>query len=102
MRYPALTMLGWLVVSLFLLIIFRPLIKKWIRAAISKRGARQPSDRCKCGYSLGELDTARCPECGRVIHFDATPEELGLSREELERAQRKRLERRQSDGKSKS
>lgn len=40
---------------------------------------------CVCGYDLSRLDRARCPECGRVRHFDATPEELGLSDEELKR-----------------
>ena len=90
------TVLGWLVVLLVLFVILSPFVKKWIRAVVAKRDARRASDRCKCGYPLGELDIARCPECGRVSNFDATPEELGLTREELERAQRKRLERRQS------
>lgn len=54
-------------------------------------------DRCKCGYTLEHLAVARCPECGRVIHFDATAEELCLSNEELERAQAARLRRRASE-----
>jgi hypothetical protein len=39
------------------------------------------------------LDLARCPECGRVLSFDATPEQLGLGPEELARIQQKRRER---------
>lgn len=48
---------------------------------------------CRCGYSLRELDVARCPECGRVIGFDATADELGLTTEHLRRAKTKRAER---------
>jgi hypothetical protein len=46
--------------------------------------------RCACGYPLQQLDAARCPECGRVVGFDATPEQLGLTTEQLERVQAKR------------
>lgn len=49
---------------------------------------------CRCGYELSKLDRIRCPECGRVFGFDATPEELGLSDEELRRATEARERRR--------
>ena len=51
---------------------------------------------CRCGYPLGRLDRARCPECGRVTHFDATPEELGLTEEQLEQIARRQKTRRES------
>lgn len=51
------------------------------------------SRRCYCGYLLEGLDMARCPECGRVRNFDATAEELGLTQEELARAQQRQQER---------
>lgn len=49
---------------------------------------KRPADplermKCPCGYDLSRLDRARCPECGRVRFFDATPEELGLTDDEL-------------------
>jgi hypothetical protein len=85
------------------------LIVLWIGARIcvrlfSRRRQRRPvdPDRCKCGYTLENLLVPRCPECGRVIHFDATAEELGLTNEELERAQAARLRRRESENMPKS
>lgn len=39
--------------------------------------------RCTCGYLLVGLTVPRCPECGRMIGFDKTPEELGLTEQEL-------------------
>jgi hypothetical protein len=67
-----------------------------IRATFFSEASRRPSisqERCRCGYAMEHLDMARCPECGRVRHFNATPEELGLSPEELARAEQKRNER---------
>jgi hypothetical protein len=49
--------------------------------------------RCRCGYPLDQLDTIRCPECGRVVGFDATAEELGLTEEQLRLAKSRRDER---------
>lgn len=67
------------------------------RRALMSRMTPQPTDeRCVCGYSLKGLDTLRCPECGRVVGFDATPEELGLTDEQLKLAHRKRRERQSS------
>jgi len=48
---------------------------------------------CVCGYSQRGLHVPRCPECGRVSGFDATPEELGLTDEQLRLAMDKRQAR---------
>ena len=69
--------------------------------SIRKVSAEPPEPRtCDCGYDLSRLDRARCPECGRVRFFDATPEDLGLSDAELRRlteAQRRREEARTNE-----
>jgi hypothetical protein len=69
---------------------------------LTRHAARQEqlaaSHKCACGYLLEGLKALRCPECGRVIGFDATAEDLGLSREELERAHLKRTQRERGDG----
>jgi hypothetical protein len=54
---------------------------------------KKSSNLCRCGYALTNLTVPRCPECGRVLGFDATAEELGLTRQELERAQAVRDQR---------
>ena len=65
-----------------------------IRGQVMRRSKRMVEiEKCRCGYPLQGLDLARCPECGRVIHFDATPEDLGLTEEQLRRVQEKRNER---------
>jgi hypothetical protein len=64
-----------------------------IRRFFGRRKGAVQIDRCKCGYSLENLSLARCPECGRVISFDATAEDLGLTDEQLHRAQTARLRR---------
>lgn len=68
-----------------------------IKAALARKVVAQREqavgERCKCGYPLKDLDLGRCPECGRVITFDATPEELGLTREQLARIAEKRRDR---------
>ena len=48
---------------------------------------------CVCGYPLTKLNLPRCPECGRVIGFNATPEQLGLTEENLKRMQAARERR---------
>ena len=40
---------------------------------------------CPCGYDLTKIDLPRCPECGRVVGFEADPETLGLTPEEQAR-----------------
>jgi len=47
------------------------------------------------GRTIG-VEFTRCPECGRVFGFDVTADELGLTNEQLQRAQAKRIQRRTS------
>ena len=68
-----------------------------VRFFFRRRKKQEPTNQCKCGYTLDNLSAARCPECGRVFGFDVTAEELGLSNEQLERAQVART-RRKADG----
>jgi hypothetical protein len=42
-----------------------------------------PRERCRCGYDLRGIQVPRCPECGRVIGFDKTFAELGVSESEV-------------------
>jgi hypothetical protein len=60
-----------------------------------KAAAKQlsPGPRCACGYEMRGWDQARCPECGRVIGFDASAKDLGLTEDELKRAAERRRER---------
>ena len=51
-------------------------------------------NRCVCGYEMDQLDTIRCPECGRVQGFEVTAEELELTPEQLRLAKEKRESRR--------
>ena len=67
------------------------------RLVFRKRPPPPAGERCKCGYPLDHLLVPRCPECGRVIHFDATPEQLGLTDEHLRQAQAARERRKQAD-----
>ena len=47
----------------------------------------EPPAKCRrCGYNLTGLSAPRCPECGCVIGFDKTFEELGLTEEETRTA----------------
>jgi hypothetical protein len=63
--------------------------QRWAR----KLDMKARTDYCPCGYPLKGLNVARCPECGRVIGFDASPEELGLTDEQLRRVQEVRRAR---------
>jgi hypothetical protein len=86
---------------LFILIcLFIPVIVfgRLIQRLIKRFTKADSADRCVCGYSLKELEVARCPECGRVTSFNSTPEELGLSPEQLARIQQKRRERAEPTG----
>ena len=88
-----LLLMGLLFIALLSVFFARAFFLNSIRKWLDRSSALASGKKCICGYSLEELDQARCPECGRVIHFDATPEELGLTTAELERAQTKRKER---------
>jgi hypothetical protein len=66
---------------------------RWLRR---RKNQLDDAERCRCGYNLRDLTMARCPECGRVVGFDATAEELTLTKEELERAATVREQRRKA------
>lgn len=66
------------------------------RRLAARRSLPQEPARCRCGYPMGALDSVRCPECGRVAGFDATADELGLTREQLRVAKARRDERMRS------
>lgn len=80
--------LFWIAIPIGIFLVLQ-VCRHWMYGAKSKSQAPL----CPCGYPLEGLDLARCPECGRVIGFNATAEDLGLTQEQLERAQRKRAER---------
>ena len=64
---------------------------------IARRRLNQPrvldGGVCPCGYPLKKLGLPRCPECGRVVGFDASADVLGLTDAELERLAARRRER---------
>ena len=51
----------------------------------------------ECGYSLRGIEPIRCPECGCVVGFDKTFEQLGVSASELRDASAKRRRNSASD-----
>ena len=55
----------------------------WFFRRKTKRCVDRDGRRCVCGYLLVGLEIPRCPECGRMIGFDKSPEELGVSEEEM-------------------
>jgi hypothetical protein len=75
-------------------------VRLGIRRLLRRVKRPVPINRCKCGYSLEKLSVARCPECGRVFGFDVTAEELGLTDEQLQRAQTMRMQRTDNQGNS--
>jgi len=86
----------WVIVSLIsILMVFtwRARVRRWLRRPTNEA---EQVERCRRGYSLAGLTMPRCPECGRVVGFDATAEELTLTNEELERAHAVREQRRSS------
>jgi hypothetical protein len=50
-----------------------------------------------CGYSLRGIEPIRCPECGCVVGFNKTFEQLGVSASELRDAAAKRRRNSASD-----
>ena len=74
-----LTMAAIMVVGLGSLIAFR----WWWNRFRAKHRASANLHRCTCGYILDGLEVPRCPECGRMIGFNKTPEELGISEQEM-------------------
>jgi hypothetical protein len=84
------------VLPLMAIIAFVVVVRLAIRRFWHRRKRPAPVERCKCGYSIENLSIARCPECGRVFGFDATAEELGLTDEQLQRAQAARIQRKES------
>ena len=92
--------IGWSV-GLFGLLVLAFVTRRVLRALERRAKERRKIEQCVCGYPLAGLALARCPECGRVLGFDATAEELGLSEEELrrviERRERRKAEDRRDD-----
>src|SRR6266545_2730431 len=78
-----------------LYVLYRVLMR-WLRRWSGRADKRERGEQCRCGYPLKDLDVARCPECGRVVGFDVTSEELGLTIEQLQRAQAARRARDQT------
>ena len=74
-----------------------PFVARLLRRVVWPRlfPSKDANATCRCGYALSGLHLARCPECGRVTHFDATPEELGLTEQQLEQIAQRQKERRE-------
>ena len=87
--------LGSILVVAAPLVLWRLLLRsarRWAKGAQTAQAGK-----CRCGYPLEHLSLPRCPECGRVTGFDATPEELGLTDDHLRRVRQVR-QRRQTTG----
>jgi hypothetical protein len=70
-----------------------PLYVRWRRAKRHPPG-EPPGRRCVCGYLLVGLEIPRCPECGRMIGFDKSPADIGVSEQEMRaEAERRRTTR---------
>ena len=88
---------------LWLLLVWGVLMALAAGAVFLLRRARRKARTCladgeegrccdQCGYRLEGLDTPRCPECGCVIGFRATFDDLGLDEEEVRQHIRRRRE----------
>ena len=73
-----------LIAIILLVIVIRFAFNRFVKHV---KSAPDPQDRCPCGQKLANRSTTRCLKCGRLIGFNATAEELGLSQEELKRVQ---------------
>ena len=82
----------------------RSALRRALRRRVSEREQRSQEItaglRCPCGYDLLATDAARCPECGRVIHFSKTPDELGLTPDEFQRLSLAKQRRNAAAGRS--
>ncbi|MEX0887486.1 MAG: hypothetical protein WD009_13710 [Phycisphaeraceae bacterium] len=86
------SLLAFLMLSLLVRLIWR--LRRNLR---SGRRADEPALACRCGYNLAGLDMPRCPECGRVIGFDKTFQELGVDEREVMRHMAERRQQKQRD-----
>src|SRR5687767_2545953 len=86
MRSSLIGLTVFLLVALLVLMVLAWVLRQVVKAVRGRRPKPASADRCRCGYELSNLELIRCPECGKVFGFSATPEELGLSEEELRRA----------------
>jgi hypothetical protein len=90
----AVTLLSLSFCGLVVIVLFRRALQVWIRTTVE---GKSRLEQCKCGYDLKGLDVARCPECGRVIGFDVTAEDLELTTEQLALIQQRRAQRAAQD-----
>ena len=69
-----------------LVVVFIVGVVSWldVRRYRASKLAALPDEVCqRCGYSLGGGSVPRCPECGALVGFDQSAEELGIGSGEL-------------------
>lgn len=88
-----LTVLGIFILMLFGMVLLRHLFKRGVARDLERRDRLTRGELCPCGYPLTNLDMGRCPECGRVLHFDVNADDLGLTPDQLARIVEKRRSR---------
>lgn len=88
-------LLTFILVAVFVATVIVTIAINWcVRLFLAKRHTRDEGRRCVCGYLLVGLEIPRCPECGRMIGFNKSPEELGVSEQEMRaEAERRRTTR---------